>query len=58
MESVKQLLLAKKERLQQTDQKWQSYNIVEDRARKLLNAMELPKKVPENHEENKYRLEE
>ncbi|MEK4652206.1 DUF4153 domain-containing protein [Niallia sp. FSL W8-0954] len=58
MESVKQLLLAKKERLQQTDQKWQSYNIVEDRARKLLNAMELAKKVPENHEENKYRLEE
>lgn len=58
MKRVKELLLAKKERLQHTDQKWQSYNIVEDRARKLLNTMELAKKVPENQKEKKYRLEE
>lgn len=58
MKRVKRIIACKKERLQHTDQKWQSYNFVEDRARKLLNTMELAKKVPENQKEKKYRLEE
>lgn len=58
MERVKYLLIAKKVLLQQTEHKWQSYNFVEDRARKLLNNTEFAKKVSENHKEKKYRLEE
>ncbi|MBQ6446829.1 DUF4173 domain-containing protein [Cytobacillus oceanisediminis] len=48
MKSVKHLLLAKKELLQQKKQKWQSYNIVEDRARKLLGKIDFDKKISEN----------
>ncbi|CAI9386750.1 DUF4153 domain-containing protein [Niallia sp. Sow4_A1] len=58
MNSIKHVLLAKKELLEKRDVKWQSYNMMEDRARKLLASMNLDDETAENENGKKYRLEE
>ncbi|WP_400241593.1 DUF4153 domain-containing protein [Niallia sp. JL1B1071] len=57
MNSIKHLLLAKKELLEERDVKWQSYNLIEDRARKLLATMDLDDGTSKNQIGKKYRLE-
>ena len=58
MNSVKHLLLAKKKLLDESDIKWQSYNMVEDRARRLLGTIDFEKVKPNKQNGKKYRLED
>jgi len=58
MNSVKHLLLAKKKLLDESDVKWQSYNMVDDRARRLLGTIDFENGKPNKQNGKKYRLED